>query len=225
MANTALHRYKDFSIAASALPSQAEAKFPALPLPALKHLFQNGLSRGTVAQVSGRRSCGRTAIAFHVLAQATARGETCAVVDLNDSFHPHSAHVAGISIDRIVWVRCHGNAEHAIRATDLLLHAGGFGVVLLDLCDASARVLNRIPLSYWYRFRRAVEHTPSILLVCADFACAKGAQINNLELESKVFNWGGRAPFLLLRGLEIQARLCKAALQPLFASSVSIEAA
>lgn len=31
-----------------------------------------------------------------------------------------------------------------MRATDLLLHAGGFGVVLLDLSEAQTRVLNSI---------------------------------------------------------------------------------
>ena len=103
-----------------------------------------------------------------ILAHATQRGEVCAVVDLEDSFHPASAQAAGVVLDQVIWVRCRGNAEHTMRAADLLLHAGGFGIILLDLCEASARVLNRIPLSYWHRFRRAVEDTPTILLICGD---------------------------------------------------------
>jgi hypothetical protein len=197
-----------FAIAASRLRlAPPEAKFAALPIPALMRLIEGGLLRGIIAEVNGRRSSGRTSGCLHILAQATARGEICAVVDLNDSFHPASAARAGVELDRILWVRCHGNAEHAIRVADLLLHAGGFGVVLLDLCDASPRILNRIPLSYWYRFRRAVEHTPAILLICADSAQAKSCSSTAIELRAEAFRWSGQAPFLLLRGIHVTAKL------------------
>jgi recA bacterial DNA recombination protein len=186
---------------------QAEQKFAALPVPALLRLLETGLSRGIIAEVNGRRSTGRTSACLHILAQATARGEICAVIDLNDSFHPASAAGAAVELDRVLWVRCRGNAEHAIRAADLLLHAGGFGVVLLDLCEASARTLNRIPLSYWYRFRRAVEHTPAILLICADAAQAKSCASTAIELRAQTFRWSGKAPFLLLRGIHILATM------------------
>lgn len=188
-----------------------ESKFPALPLPGLKRLLAKGLYRGAVAEVSGRRSTGRMSIALHILAQATARGEICAVVDLYDSFDPASAQRAGVELDRIVWARCRGNAEHAIRAADLLLHAGGFGVVLLDLCEAAPRMLNRIPLAYWYRLRRAVEHTPTILLVCADAVQARSCSWQSVELKPKAFHWSGEARFLLLRGIEATAMLRRAA--------------
>jgi len=187
--------------------SRPEPKFAALTVPALVRLIENGLPRGMIAELNGRRSSGRTSACLHILAQATARGEVCAVIDLNDSFHPESADHAGVALDRLVWVRCNGNAEHAIRAADLLLHAGGFGVVLLDLCDASARMLNRIPLSYWYRFRRAVENTPAILLICADAAQAKSCSSVGIELRPESFRWSGQAPFLLLRGIQLVAAL------------------
>lgn len=189
------------------------SKFPALELQRLKQLFSNGLSRGAIAEINGRRSTGRTSVCLHILAQATARSEICAVIDLHGSFHPASASAAGVHLNRLVWVRCQGNAEHAMRAADLLLHAGGFGVVLLDLCEAHPRVLNRIPLSYWHRFRRVVEHTPTILLICAEFAQAKSCSSSSLEVKSKVFNWSGKTPFLLLRGLEMIATLRKPVLR------------
>ncbi len=186
-----------------------ESKFPSLETSVLKRIFPNGLPRGIVAEVNGRRSSGRTSVCLHLLAQATRAGEICAIVDLHDSFHPTSACGAGVRLDRLLWVRCRGNAEHAIRATDLLLHAGGFGVVLLDLCEANAKTLNRIPLSYWYRFRRAIEHTPTILLICAESSQAKSCSSSSLALEPKPSHWSGKAPFLLLRGLRINAILRK----------------
>jgi hypothetical protein len=192
--------------------TREEPKFPPLHFCRLNSLFPKGLSRGIIAEISGPRSSGKTSTCFHILAEATARGETCAIIDIDDSFHPASAAAAGIKLEQLIWVRCQGNAEYAIRATDLILHAGGFGVVLLDLCEASLRVLNRIPLSYWYRFRRAVEHTPTILLICAGFPQARSCSSKRLELRSKAFRWSGKAPFLLLRGLEANAMFRQASL-------------
>lgn len=199
MANTAaLVRY------AFTRPEPAHAP---LSTPALKSLLSGGLPRGIIVEVNGPRSSARTSACLHILAQATARGEVCAVIDLFDSFHPASAHAAGVQLDRILWVRCRGHVEYAIRAADLVLHAGGFGIVLLDLCEASPYFLNRIPLSYWYRFRRIIENTPSMLLICANTPQAKSCSPISLGLKSKVFHWVGVAPFLLLLGLNTHAVL------------------
>lgn len=54
--------------------------------------------------------------------------------------------------------------EQVLRATDLLLESGGFGLIVLDLADLPLPAARRIPLTTWFRFRRAVEHTPTILL-------------------------------------------------------------
>ncbi len=182
-----------------------ESKFASLHLTAVKRLWPKGLRRGIIAEINGRRSSGRTSLCFHVLVQATTCGEICAVVDGHDSFHPASAAAAGVHLERLIWVRCQGNTEAAIRAVDLLLHAGGFGVVLLDLCEANRRVLNRLPLSYWYRFRRAVEHTPTILLVCAEAPQARSCASSNMEVKPKALQWTGKAPFLRLQGLQVTA--------------------
>jgi hypothetical protein len=197
-----------------------EPKFQPLQIPALNRLLSQGLMRGVIAEINGRRSAGRTSISLHILAQATSRGEICAVIDTNSSFHPASAYDAGVQLDRLVWARCQGSAEHAICATDLLLHAGGFGVVLLDLCETRPQVLNRIPLSYWYRFRRAVENTPTILLVCADSPQTKSCAFSKLDLRPKHFHWTGQTPFQLLRSLETAIVLRRRSI--LQAESVSI---
>jgi len=54
--------------------------------------------------------------------------------------------------------------EQVLRATDLLLESGGFGLIILDLADLPLQAARRIPLTTWFRFRRAVEHKPTILL-------------------------------------------------------------
>ncbi len=54
--------------------------------------------------------------------------------------------------------------EQVLRATDLLLESGGFGLIILDLGDLPPQAARRIPLTTWFRFRRAVEHKPTLLL-------------------------------------------------------------
>ena len=54
--------------------------------------------------------------------------------------------------------------EQALHATDLLLESGGFGLVVLDLSDLPPQQARRIPLTTWFRFRRAVENTSTVLV-------------------------------------------------------------
>lgn len=55
--------------------------------------------------------------------------------------------------------------EQVLKVTDLLLQSNGFGMIVLDLADIPARSARQIPLASWFRFRRAVEHTPTVLLI------------------------------------------------------------
>jgi recombination protein RecA len=55
--------------------------------------------------------------------------------------------------------------EQVLRVTDLLLQSNGFGMIVLDLGDVPVRSARQIALASWFRFRRAVEHTPTVLLV------------------------------------------------------------
>lgn len=181
-----------------------------LPAAFSNSLIQNVIANGCVAEISGRRSTGKTSLCLHILAQATARGEVCAVVDMHHSFDPASAEAAGIALEQIVWVRCRRDAQYTMRAADLLVHAGGFGVVLLDLCEASRQALQRIPISFWHRLRRAVEHTPTVLLVCANFSEVKCSFSKKLWMKRKAEHWVGEAPFLRFEGLQTIATATKA---------------
>jgi recombination protein RecA len=52
-----------------------------------------------------------------------------------------------------------------LKVTDLLLQSNGFGMIALDVGDVPVASARRIPLASWFRFRRAIEHTPTALLV------------------------------------------------------------
>jgi recombination protein RecA len=63
--------------------------------------------------------------------------------------------------------------EQALKATDLLLQGGGFGLVAVDMADVPPEFARRVPLASWFRFQRAVEHTPTVLLVLEQEPYAK----------------------------------------------------
>jgi hypothetical protein len=74
--------------------------------------------------------------------------------------------------------------EQVLRATDLLLESGGFGLIVLDLADLPMPTARRIPLTTWFRFRRAVEHTPTILLAIEQHPIAGSCSSLLLKLGS-----------------------------------------
>jgi len=141
-----------------------------------------GIPRGAITEIFGPRSSGRTSLMYAALAYATAHDEVCALVDTNDVFAPTAATAAGIDFDRLLWIRCAANLEHAFKATDLLLHAGGFGLVILDIGDVAGKDARRIISSWWYRFRRTVENRPTAIMVISEEACTRSCAAVTLEL-------------------------------------------
>jgi hypothetical protein len=75
--------------------------------------------------------------------------------------------------------------DQCLRATDLILQGGGFGLIALDLSALPPKTVRYVPLNVWFRFRRAVENTSTILLLldqesnagtCASLVLRLGAQ-------------------------------------------------
>ena len=147
-----------------------------------------GLPRGAMTEICGAACSGRTSLLLSALAARTKDGEACALVDARDSFDPLSAHAAGIALDKLLWVRCK-NIDQALRAMDLLIQAGGFGMVAVDLSDVPARTVRQVPLNAWFRFRRAVEDTPTILLLLEQEPHAKTCASLVLRLEAGEARW------------------------------------
>jgi hypothetical protein len=110
-------------------------------------------------------------------------------VDTSNAFDPKSAARAEINCERLLWIRCANNLEHAFKATDLLLQGGGFGLVLLDLGDVPAKSARRIISSWWYRFRRTLEATPTALVVIAEESCVRSCASLALELRGETYLW------------------------------------
>src|SRR5213596_2398094 len=159
--------------------------------------------RGAVTVIHGPPSSGRTTLLHSALAQATAREEFCALVDVDDAFDPASAAAAGVALNRLLWIRCGGKAERALKVMDLIVQGGGFGMVAMDLGDTPPETARRIPPASWFRFRHAVQNSQSVLLVIEQVPCARSCAALSLEAARGAVLWSG-APGCsqLLRGIE-----------------------
>jgi hypothetical protein len=171
---------------------------------ALDASLRGGLPRGQLSEIVGPRSSGRTTLALRTISAATRRGEIAALVDVFDQLDVASAAAAGIDVDRLLWIR--GTARstspgatcpddtinRALKALNLVLQAGGFGCVVLDLADAPAIALTRIPFTTWLRVQRVIEGSDTACVLVAPQPVARSAGGLTLRL-SGCARWGGDA--------------------------------
>ena len=301
----------------------------------LDAVLGGGFLRGSLVELYGPASSGRTSLAFSLLAQATERQEACAFVDVSDSLDPVSLAAAGVELPRLLWIRCgenqgretdlkassclspvnqetkrvsapdsskrlmpkHGwrhpresmrgvdkaipslvgkqpvpaesaqihivarcaeeqverdrepprrgirpqrplpslpkfdpppprqtqrgrsttpwkRLEQALKTTDLLLHGGGWGVVVFDLGGVSWVDARRIETSIWFRFRRAIENTPTILLLLGEESFAKSCASLVLRCQRKAEHWSraatrGDTGATTFEGFEVQGEVTR----------------
>jgi recombination protein RecA len=300
----------------------------------LDAVLGGGFPCGSLVELCGPASSGRTSLAFSLLAQATERQEPCAFVDVSDSLDPVSLAAAGVELPRVLWIRCgetgdgepdlkassyfatadkdvsktrsldspskkpmsvHGwrhprelmrgvdqaipsligkqtafaesaqihvvarcageqverdrelprrgfrpprslpdlresnppsqvriggrrkpwkRLEQALKSTDLLLHGGGWGVVVFDLGGISWVDARRIELSTWFRFQRAIENTPTILLLLGEESCAKSCASLVLRCQRRADHWSRAAASIqtgasTFEGFEVQGEVTR----------------
>lgn len=147
-----------------------------------------GLPRGCLTEIYGPPCSGKSSILQSALASRTKAAEACALVDAQDAFDPIGAGNAGVELSRLLWVRCQG-IDPALRSLDLLLHGGGFGFVALDLGDIPVRLVRQVQLNVWFRMRRAVEDTSTVLVVLAQESNAKSCASLVLRVEREATKW------------------------------------
>jgi hypothetical protein len=65
--------------------------------------------------------------------------------------------------------------DQALRATDLLLQAGGFSAIVLDMGSIPPEFALRIPLATWFRYRAAAERTHASVVLLTQHNCTKSS--------------------------------------------------
>jgi recombination protein RecA len=192
-------------------------------------LLEGGLPVGAISEIAGPESSGRTSLVLAFLAQRTQEDRVCAWVDTSDAFDPESAAANGVDLRKLLWVRCrdvspsqHASVsekpppgwkrpdarpwtrlDQALRATDLLLQAGGFASIVLDLGDTAPEHGNRIPLATWFRFRQAADRTRCSLVVLGKVAYAQSSAAVALDCSPLMPETAGE---IVIRGFTFQVQ-------------------
>ena len=176
------------------------AAFIPFGVEAIDGVLRGGLPRGQVSEIAGSPSSGRTTLLLQLLSAATRGGEITALVDTCDRLDVASAAAAAIDLDRLLWIRGESFdslhslrtspfdslgslrasrvdrvVDRAIKALTLVLQAGGFAVVAIDLADVHPRVLKSLPFTTWLRLQRIVEGSDTACLLVTPEPLARSA--------------------------------------------------
>ena len=163
------------------------------------------LTRGSVAEIAGEASSGKTSLSLSLLAKLTTAGEICGVVDACNSFDPRSAVLAGVELDNLLWIKCGNSIEKAFMSADYLVQAKGFGAIWLNLNGLARRQLKMVPKTYWYRYRTRIKETPTLLIVTAEEPVTGSAPQHAYTFSRpNKAKWSGGGRFKLLRSLDIE---------------------
>jgi len=148
-----------FPAALSPMPQSVRGT-AAVGIDQIDSLLSGGFPVGAISEITGPATSGRTCLALTFIAERTSEGKVCAWVDVNDALDPESAAANGVCLRRLLWVRCKSEAEQAngkpwtrlnqaLRAVDLLLQAGGFAAIVLDMgawkADSAGNVVSLSP--------------------------------------------------------------------------------
>jgi energy-coupling factor transporter ATP-binding protein EcfA2 len=165
--------------------------------------FGLAFTRGTLSEIAGHSSSGKTSVLLTLLSKLTAAGEICAVVDSADSFDPCSAVLSKIELENLLWVKCGGNIEKAFMSADYLVQAKGFGAVWLNLNGLPKKQLRQVPKTYWYRYRNRIKETPTLFFVTAEEPVTSSASQQSFMFSRERVNWSGNGRYKLLRAFHI----------------------
>jgi recombination protein RecA len=199
---------------------------------AIDRCLQGGVPRGHLSEIAGPNSSGRTTLLLHLMSAATRRGEIVALVDTLDRLDVASVAAAGIDLDRLLWIRgrpqdpglrpqCESQTDpswglrpgawalldRALKALNLVLQAGGFGVVAIDLADVPASTLTQIPFTTWMRVQRVIEGSDTACLIVASEPLSRSSGGLTMALAGRTTWAGASSRSRRLSGLDVRVRV------------------
>jgi hypothetical protein len=103
-----------------------------------------------------------------------------------------------VALERLLWLRGEGSTmgtvgrqeqdklerllDRALKAVNLVLQAGGFDLVILDLADVPVPAIRRLPFTTWFRLQRVIEHGRTVCLLVGAAPIARSAEGISLQL-------------------------------------------
>ena len=224
MASAALTPLTSLLLAKKLDGTVARSHCPELPttssaVEALNDSLCGGWPRGALSEIVGPPSSGRTSVMMATFSAVTSSGGVVALVDVADRFDPETAADAGVDLERVLWVRgpqvTWGASQtvsdlavrQGLRAFDLIVRAGGFAVVALDLADVPERSVRSLPSSTWLRLSHVHEGRDTVGLLVGTTPMGRSAGGVSLSLRGAGEWTGTSAQSRLWSGLSVQAQL------------------
>jgi len=121
-----------------------------------------GFPRGILATLEGAPGSGRSAVAARLLASGTAGGLAALVespLGPDGSFYPPALAAAGVDLERLLVVPA-ADASGIARATDILLRANAFGVIVIPAIA--------LPATAWTRLASLTHRANALVLALGD---------------------------------------------------------
>lgn len=158
-----------------------------------------GLVRGGICEFFGKKGSGKRSVVFALLANMTRENKICAIVDTSNSFDPVSAERCGMHLGKVLWIKCDSDPQKAVLATDYLIQSRLFGAVWLDMSLCERDFLDRMPNSYWFRFKVGLKDSASVLLVTMEEARLRSATQQSVYVSKERNGWEGESCFRVMR--------------------------
>ncbi len=176
-----------------------------------------GIARGRISEITGPISSGKSTIAASFASATSRRGEVVGWVDLPGAFDPRSLEAAGADLARILWlsfgkkvsptrgafISKERERRNELKAAEMLLEAGGFGLVVIDFGAM------RFPLSQSasLRLARAAERSgTAVLALATNRVCGTFAALTlSMSKQRASFSRLGKDAPALFDGLRIEA--------------------
>ncbi len=166
-----------------------------------------GFPRGVIATLEGAPGSGRSAVAARLLATATAGGGLGALIESSDglqgSLYPPALAAAGVDLERLLVVPVEGPPGVA-RASDILLRAAAFGVIVIPAVALKATVWTRLA---------SLAHRANVLVVALGTDASDELRYFaslRVRCEASYVRWaGGEGLFCVLAGIGVEASVLK----------------
>lgn len=90
-----------------------------------------GVPRGRIVEIYGPESSGKTTLAYHIIAEAQARGGMAAFVDAEHSLDPDYAKKIGVDLDKLL-ISQPDTGEQALEIVETLVRSNALDVIVVD---------------------------------------------------------------------------------------------
>ncbi len=106
-------------------------------------LGTGGVPGGSLVEIFGPDSCGKTSLCLSIAAEANKLGNRCAFIDADQNLTSNQIHAFGVDPQRTYLVQA-SQAEQTMDIMERLIRSQAFGVIILDSIDALVPASERI---------------------------------------------------------------------------------